>query len=178
VKLAVILLAGAWLGLGIAGCSHRYRIPSSAMEPTIHCGRPGIGCEGDADDDVQTESVRTGSLRRGEIIIFQAPTAAAEAACNTSGKFVKRIIGLPGETVEERNGFVYIDHKRLEEPYVKPDRRDHQTGVWKVPRGKYFLMGDNREMSCDSRRWGSVPFSSVIGRVTTIIRDGHDIPVR
>jgi signal peptidase I len=178
VKLAVILLAVSSLGLGVAGCAHRYRIPSSAMEPTIHCGRPGIGCEGNADDEVQTQSVRPGSLDRGDIIIFEAPKAAAEAACNTSGKFVKRVIGLPGETVRERNGLVYIDDKRLNEPYVKPDRRDHQSGVWVVPSGRYFLMGDNRRLSCDSRRWGSVPFSSVIGRVTTIIRDGHKITVR
>jgi signal peptidase I len=177
VKLPVVFLAGALLGLGIAGCAHTYRIPSSAMEPTIHCGKPGIGCEGDADDHIATQSVRSGTLKRGQIVIFEAPKPAAEEACGATGKFVKRVIGLPGERVSERNGFVYVDDRRLSEPYLKPARRDHQNGAWVVPEGHYFLMGDNRRLSCDSRRFGSVPFGSVLGRVTTIIRDGRSIPV-
>jgi signal peptidase I len=178
VRAAVALLAGISLGLGIAGCSHTYRIPSSAMEPTIHCGKPGFGCEGDTDDRVQTRSVSAGTLRRGDIVIFEAPKAAAEAACNASGKFVKRVIGVPGETVSERGGIVYIEGSRLDEPYLAPARRDHESGTWSVPQDHYFLMGDNRRESCDSRRFGSVPFSSVVGRVTAIIRDGNRIPVR
>jgi signal peptidase I len=163
----------------MAGCSHHtYRIPSSAMEPTIHCGKPEPGCEGDADDRVKTTSVSAADLRRGNIIVFEAPKAAAEAACATSGKFVKRVIGLPGETVSERAGIVYVDERRLDEPYLQPGRRDRQSGTWHVPAGRVFLMGDNRALSCDSRRFGSVPFSSVIGRVIEIARDGHTISLR
>ncbi len=148
------------------------------MEPTLHCARPGAGCEGDADDRVETKSVSAGALGRGDIIIFEAPKTAAEAACNTGGKFIKRVIGLPGETVSERRGIVYVEGSRLDEPYLQPARRDDQFGTWSVPKDHYFLMGDNRRESCDSRRFGSVPFSSVIGRVTAIIRDGNTISVR
>jgi signal peptidase I len=68
---------------------------------------------------------------------------------------------------EKQGGFVFIDGKRLHESYIKADRRngDSTTGTWKVPKGEYFFMGDNRGQSCDSRRWGSVPRKNLIGKV-------------
>jgi signal peptidase I len=79
---------------------------------------------------------------------------------------VKRLIGLPGDRWEERNGYVYIDGKRLNEPYVKPDRRDHDTHKpLLIPKKQYFFMGDNRSSSCDSRVWGTVPRKNLIGEV-------------
>ena len=104
---------------------------------------------------------------RGEIVVFNTPQAAQEM-CGASGTFVKRLIGLPGDTVTEKNGGnVYINGKKLNEPYIKPDRRarDSTTGTWRVPQGEYFFMGDNRGESCDSRRWGSVPRKNLIGKV-------------
>ena len=75
--------------------------------------------------------------------------------------FVKRLIGLPGERVSERDGVVYVDGRRLGEPYLDPASRDHQTGSWPtIPPGHYFFMGDNRAHSCDSRTWGAVPRGS------------------
>ena len=145
-----------------------YRIPSSSMEPTLHCARPGQGCEARLSDRVLANRFiyHFRSPSRGEIIVFITPKAAAEEACNASGTFVKRLIGLPGETVKEKNGFIFINGKQLNEPYIKPDRRDTQTGgPWFVPRGHYFFMGDNRKESCDSRRWGSVPRKNIIGEV-------------
>ena len=80
--------------------------------------------------------------------------------------FVKRLVGLPGETWSERDGFVYIDGKRLDEPYIKADRRDHDTkDPGKIAPGHYFMMGDNRQSSCDSRVWGTVPKKNLIGEV-------------
>ena len=64
--------------------------------------------------------------RRGEIIVFNVPDIAAEAACGAGGVFVKRIVGLPGDVWQEREGFVYINGKKLNEPYVKKDRRDFE----------------------------------------------------
>jgi signal peptidase I len=79
---------------------------------------------------------------------------------------VKRLIALPGETWEERDGIVYIDGKRLAEPYVHADRRDHESHPRRtIPAGHYFFMGDNRQWSCDSRKWGSVPRANLIGKV-------------
>jgi signal peptidase I len=91
--------------------------------------------------------------------------------CGISGTFVKRLIGLPGETVVERRGFVFDDREKLSEPYVAAGRRDNGSGRWRVPDGEYFLMGDNRPSSCDSRVWGSVPRSKLIGRVVKVFRE-------
>jgi signal peptidase I len=158
--IAIVLAIKAWV-------VNPYRIPSSSMEPTLHCARPGPECEARLSDRVLANRFiyHFRSPHRGEIIVFNTPKAAAEAACNASGTFVKRLIGLPGDTVTERNGFISINGKPLNEPYIKSDRRDHQSGRWPVPAGHYFFMGDNRRESCDSRRWGSVPRKNIIGEV-------------
>ncbi len=86
---------------------------------------------------------------------------------------MKRLIGLPGDTVyEDKQGFIWINGKKLDEPYVQPQRRledarnnDYSGRTWHVPKGDYFFMGDNRGESCDSRRWGAVPRGNLIGKV-------------
>ena len=120
-----------------------YRIPSSSMEPTLHCARPGADCEARLSDRVLANRFiyHFRSPHRGEIIVFTTPKKRAEAACNASGTFVKRLIGLPGETVGEKNGFIYIDGKKLNEPYIKPGRRDHQTGRLARSPGPLLLHG-------------------------------------
>jgi signal peptidase I len=106
------------------------------------------------------------SPRRGEIVVFKAPAAAAMVCRSLDTKvLVKRLIGLPGDTVSELNGFISINGKRLKEPYVMAARRDHRSGSWYVPKGWYFFMGDNRIASCDSRDWGPVQHSELLGPV-------------
>ena len=147
-----------------------YRIPSSSMEPTLHCARPGNECEASISDRVLAcrFCYHLWDPKRGDIIVFNTPPQAAQD-CGSGGVFVKRLIGLPGETWEERNGYVYINGKRLDEPYIKPDRRDPDThGPQKIPPDHYFMMGDNRRSSCDSRRWGTVSRSELIGKVIAI----------
>jgi signal peptidase I len=158
--IVIVLAIKAWV-------VNPYRIPSSSMEPTLHCARPGPDCESSYSDRVLAcrFCYRFWNPRRGDIIVFHTPPAAA-TACGAGGTFVKRLIGLPGDTWAETNGYVYINGKRLNEPYVKPDRRDHETHPpMKIGKGQYFMMGDNRASSCDSRVWGSVPRKNLIGPV-------------
>jgi len=161
--IAIVLAIKAWV-------VNPYRIPSSSMEPTLHCARGGSGCTARFSDRVLANRFiyRFRDPHRGEIIVFDVPKAA-EAACGAGGVFVKRIIGLPGDVWQEREGFVYINGKKLDEPYIKKERRDFQSyPTRKIPKDNYFMMGDNRQSSCDSRRWGTVPRASIIGKVFAI----------
>lgn len=144
-----------------------YRIPSSSMEPTLHCARPAPGCEARFSDRVLANRFlfRFEDPKRGQIIVFNTPPLA-KIRCGAGGTFVKRLIGLPGDTVSEKHGYVYINGKLLKEPYIQPSRRDDEPArTWHVPPGNYFFMGDNRSQSCDSRVWGSVPRKNLIGEV-------------
>jgi signal peptidase I len=150
-----------------------YRIPSASMEPTLHCARPAFGCLGSHDDRVIANRLAYvfGSPHRGQIVVFTAPRSAAACAANDGGStFVKRLVGMPGETIrEDANGFLWIDGRKLNEPYVPASERAADTEfrgmVWHVPQGEYFMLGDNRGESCDSRTWGAVPRSDLIGPV-------------
>jgi signal peptidase I len=154
-----------------------YRIPSSSMEPALNCAKPGAGCLGDSSDRVLACRICLdfGPPSRGDIVVFNTPSEAA-LKCGEGGTFVKRVIGLPGDTVKEDNqGFIWIrgpDSKKfvkLKEPYLSKERRladsVHFGQLWTVPPGEYFMMGDNRSQSCDSRTWGSVPRNKLIGIV-------------
>jgi signal peptidase I len=157
---AIVLAIKAWV-------VNPYRIPSSSMEPTLHCARPDTGCEARFSDRVLAcrFCYHFWKPKRGDIIVFHTPKLAA-VRCGAGGTFVKRLIGLPGETWEERGGYVYINGKKLDEPYVLSDRRDARTiAPIKIEKGHYFMMGDNREQSCDSRAWGTVPKENLIGKV-------------
>jgi signal peptidase I len=145
-----------------------YRIPSSSMEPTLHCAKPGSWCLGHFNDRVLVNRLAYDfeSPKRGQIVVFTTPASATKCGSGDGGStFVKRLIGLPGDTITERNGFVSVDGNALRETYVDPAFRDHESGTWHVPAGHYFFMGDDRVHSCDSRVWGSVPRHDLIGPV-------------
>jgi signal peptidase I len=144
-----------------------YRIPSSSMEPTLHCARPSPGCEAGLSDRVLANRFiyRFRAPRRGEIVVFRAPPAAARL-CQGGGVYVKRLIGMPGDRVAERGGTVLVNGRPLWETYIEPQDRDTRTATFgRVPPGHYFFMGDNRVASCDSRTWGTVPRHNLIGPV-------------
>jgi signal peptidase I len=167
----VTIVGAIVIVLGIkAWVVNPYRIPSASMEPALHCARPAPGCEASFSDRVLANRFvyHFRSPRRGDIVVFDAP-AAARTECGAAGTYVKRLIGLPGERWEERNGYVYIDGKRLDEPYVHAARRDVKSyPPQKIPAGQYFFMGDNRAQSCDSRAWGTVTRKAIIGDVFAI----------
>jgi len=143
-----------------------YRIPTPSMEPTLHCAKPVSGCESRVADRVIANRLvyRFHEPERGDIIVFDTP-ARVEAVCAAGGTFIKRIVGLPGESVSMRAGYVFINGERLSEPYLQPGYRGRESGSWaRSPSDGYFVLGDNRAKSCDSRRWGVVPRDRIIGR--------------
>lgn len=94
--------------------------------------------------------------RRGDVVVFQSPRAPAR-------DFIKRVIGVPGDVVEIRNGKVYVNDKELEEPYVT--NGDYSSArPLRVPQGSYYVLGDNRANSNDSRDWGPVSGDNIIGK--------------
>jgi signal peptidase I len=169
----VLTIAGAVaIVLGIkAWVVNPYRIPSSSMEPTLHCARPATGCESRFSDRVLANRFiyRFRDPQRGEIVVFETPQKA-KVQCGAGGTFVKRIIGLPGEKLELRliksREYVYVDGQRLEEPYVEGERRAFgPQATFNIPQNHYFVMGDNRAQSCDSTEWGPVARANLIGPV-------------
>lgn len=101
--------------------------------------------------------------KRGEVVIFTAPM-------NQDYEYIKRIIALPGETIKIEGGNIFINGEKLEESYLPPQRATLTGGFLRegqsliMPEGRYFVIGDNRNHSSDSREWGTVPLESIIGR--------------
>src|SRR5215510_15081906 len=168
--LVTIALAIGFILAFEAQVAKPYRIPSPSMEPTLHCAKPVDFCQGRFSDRVIANRLayRLADPERGQIVVFEAPAAAKRCGPRDGGStFVKRIVGLPGERVSEREGVIFVNGRRLVEPYVDPALRGRETASWpRVAPGHYFLLGDSRIHSCDSRMWGTVPRSNLIGPVT------------
>lgn len=98
------------------------------------------------------------SPHRGEVIVFHPPF-------DEKVYYIKRLIGLPGELVEVRNGYVYINGEKLNESYLKENIYTPGEAKYYLGKDEYFVLGDNREQSFDSRKWGPVPKSRIIGKV-------------
>jgi signal peptidase I len=143
-----------------------FRIEQTSMLPNLHEGQYVM---------VNKTAYWFGhNPSRGDVIILNAPD-------QPRNDWVKRVIGLPGETVEVRpDGTVYItdvdgNRSKLEEPYLDPNRKAGGTsGTWTVPEGEYFVIGDNRSASLDSRAKGPVPRNKIIGKAWLIIWPLHD----
>jgi signal peptidase I len=143
-------------------------IPSLSMSPTLQVGDRII---------VDKLSYRFGSVHRGDIVVFARPPLEDQEYAD----LVKRVIGLPGETISARDGHVYINGKRLNEPWLPPGPQSYtgplpgdpheqfnMPGPVKIPAGEYYVMGDNRENSEDSRFFGPISKSLIVGRAVAV----------
>lgn len=129
-----------------------FYIPSSSMEDTLLIGDRVL---------VNKLSYDFGEVERGDIVVFERPPH--DTGNPDIKDLIKRVIALPGETVELRNGEVFIDGRRLQEPYL--DANDGATvEPREVPAGHYWVMGDNRGQSKDSRFFGPIPEDLIVGR--------------
>ena len=128
-----------------------FYIPSSSMEPTLEVGDRVL---------VNKLSYDLHDVNRGDLVVFERPDG-------TEGDIkdlIKRVIGLPGETVEIRDGTVVIDGRVLDEPYLAEEEILAEFAPVEVPEDHVFVMGDNRDDSRDSRIFGPIPADSIVGR--------------
>jgi signal peptidase I len=130
-------------------------IPSGSMEPTLHVGDRIL---------VNKLSVRFGTINTGDIIVFKAPPSE-HCGDGDYNDLVKRVIGLPGQTLTSKGNVVYVNGEALKEPWSYYPTLSPAIKKITVPANNYFVMGDNRANSCDSRFWGTVPRSDIIGKV-------------
>ena len=139
-----------------------YQVRQQSMEHTL---------EPDQYVLVDKLSPRWASYKRGDIIVFEPPESWTFDGDRTP--FIKRIIGVPGDTIELRDGQVVINGTPIDEPYIyadsdgQPQPTEPSPGgqaEWTIPDGELFVMGDHREASADSRTFGPIPISSVLGR--------------
>ena len=127
-------------------------IPTPSMVPTLK-----------VDDRLLVDklTLRTRDVRRGDIVVFERPAAFTD---KTIKDLIKRVVGLPGETIEGREGAVWVNGKRLVEPYLVEGITTSDFAPVRVAVDNYFVMGDNRPESFDSRFWGTVEREKIIGR--------------
>jgi signal peptidase I len=169
--LVVLAVAAAVAVLLRAFVVQAFFVPSPSMVPTLQVGDRIL---------VVKTTLLTGPVSRGSIVVFKHPTYFP---CNAGPDdniqdLVKRVIGLPGETISSVNNTIYIDGKALSEPgwyrAGYPEVGPTQIAKQVIPKGDYFVMGDNRTDSCDSRTFGPIEGSSIIGQVELIVwRNGH-----
>ncbi|MHB8218743.1 MAG: signal peptidase I [Acidimicrobiales bacterium] len=137
-----------------------FYIPSGSMEPTLMVGDRII---------VDKLSFHLHPVERGDIVVFRRPPHEQSVCAGPEvTDLVKRVIGLPTETISAHNGVVYITGKPLSEPWLPKEYAYTATfphGPVKIPKGDYFMMGDHRTNSCDSRLWGPLPRSYIVGEV-------------
>lgn len=125
--------------------------------------------------------LKQAKIHRGSVVVFDANGVDPQVSVKTG--YVKRVIGLPGDTVEAKNGNLYVNGKKVDQSYISKSERSSGTGTWtlhsisqenswvlhngayKVPKGEYFVLGDHRSVSNDSRYWGFVPKSKIVGVV-------------
>jgi signal peptidase I len=147
--------------------------PSTAMAPALKLGDRIV---------VNELSDRSGGAHIGDIVVFATP-ANEHCGGTKATDLVKRVVGLPGESISLSRGskkYLLIDGRRLNEPWLSPSENGSTypgpsgtpyglTKPYVIPPNTYYVLGDNRTDSCDSRYWGPVPKSTVVGKVVAIV---------
>lgn len=149
-----VVVIGAIFALIYLFVARFHKVSGNSMVPTFHNG-----------DFLITEKVtyRFGTPKTGDIVILKNPR-------DESQEFIKRIIALPGDTIRIERSFVFVNEQQLSEPYLPPDIPTtagaylSEGNTIKVGANQYFVMGDNRSHSSDSRDWGGVSKQEIIGR--------------
>ncbi len=129
----------------------RYRVQGHSMLPTLHEGEYLI---------INKLSYYLDEPRRGDIIVLHFPR-------DRSREYIKRVIGLPGDHIQIDDDAVLVNGAPLNEPYIN-GAAAYRTGAWTVPEGHYFVMGDNRNNSSDSRSWSFLPREDIVGKAWLI----------
>jgi signal peptidase I len=124
------------------------RVEGQSMEPNLHSDQRLV---------VEKVSYRFHGPQRFDIVVLKLPSQGDEL-------LIKRVVGLPGETVEIRDGLIYVNGEPLDEPFANGDTRPGRTGRVMVPPLHVFVLGDNRNHSNDSRSFGPVPIENIVGR--------------
>jgi signal peptidase I len=175
--LELVTIVAVALGLALAIQAFvvkPYRIPSASMVPTLQVKQRVL---------VDRITMHFSNPGRGDIVVFKPPLGADSDQCGvphppdqacprptpqkSSTNFIKRVVGLPGEHLKVINGRVWINGKPLKEPYIRPDPSCEICDLPReitIPPGHFFMMGDNRGESDDSRTWGPVPKKWIIGK--------------
>ena len=139
------------LAVVVRAALHLYSIPSESMTPTLVPG-----------DQIVVVRYSGGAPQRGDVIVFESPADRKEL-------LVKRVVAVPGDLVDSRLGRVRIGGYTLPEPYLSRQASSGAISAQIVPADSYFVLGDNRDDSLDSRSWGYVPRSLVVGRARLIL---------
>lgn len=146
-ELLETLLLAAVLFLVINVFTGRYQVFSFSMEPTLHEGEYVLALKA---------AYWFSDPQRGDVVVFRPLDGLGKTP------YIKRVIGLPGDEVEARDGRIWINGKPIDEPYIAQPLA--YTGRWTVPEGTYFVLGDNRNNSSDSHAWGVIPRSHIIAK--------------
>jgi signal peptidase I len=144
------LILSVLLFVGINSISARIRVDGFSMEPTLQSGEFVI---------VNKLAYQLGEPRYGDVIVFQYPR-------DPDQEYIKRVIGLPGDSVRITNGSVIVNGETIDEPYIAA--QPNYNSVWEVPQESIFVLGDNRNRSSDSHNWGPVPLDNIIGKALLI----------
>jgi signal peptidase I len=130
-----------------------FYIPSGSMEPTLQIGDRII---------VNKLAITWGTIHVGDIVVFKAPPA--EDCGEPVTDLVKRVIGVPGDSLKSEGNTIYVNNKPLDETWTHTEPLGGPITPITLKANQYFMMGDNHSDSCDSRMWGTVPRSDIIGK--------------